>query len=432
MKLSIVGSGYVGTTIAGCFADLGHDVVNVDIDQEIVETINAGESPIHEPGLNELIATHADSKLSATTDYEAIHDTEVTFLALPTPSNEDGSINTNYIEAAAESVGEILTEKETPHLVVVKSTVLPGTTEGLVAEAIESTSGKRAGEEFYVTMNPEFLREGSAVTDFLDPDKIVLGTKEEAARETLESVYEPLRLQATGEPSIFATGIREAEMIKYANNAFLASKISLINDIGNICKEFDVDAYEVAEAIGLDDRIGEQFLRSGIGWGGSCFGKDLNAIIAAAKQIGYEPLLLQAAREVNDRQPARMLELLDEHVDVAEKRVAVLGLAFKPGTDDTRNSRAIPIIEGLLNRDAEIVAYDPVASANMQSHFPDIEYADSASIALENASAVLIATDWDEFATLDSEFATMADPVVIDGRRIVNHRDEIIYEGLTW
>ncbi|MDR5657372.1 UDP-glucose 6-dehydrogenase AglM [Halodesulfurarchaeum sp. HSR-GB] len=432
MKLSIVGSGYVGTTIAGCFADLGHEVVNVDIDEEIVETINSGESPIHEPGLDDLIATHAGSKLSATTDYEAIHDTEVTFLALPTPSNEDGSIDTASIEAAAESVGEVLAEKETPHLVVVKSTVIPGTTEELVATAIESTAGKAAGEDFHVAMNPEFLREGSAVTDFLEPHKIVLGTQDAAARETLESVYEPLREQATGEPPIFATGIREAEMIKYANNAFLASKISLINDIGNICKEFDVDAYEVAEAIGLDDRISEQFLRSGVGWGGSCFPKDVDAIIAAATQAGYEPPMLEAAREVNDHQPTRMLDLLDEHVDVADKRVAVLGLAFKPGTDDTRNSRAIPIIQGLLDRDANVVAYDPVATANMQAHFPDIEYADSAATALEDAFAALVVTDWDEFAALDTEFESMVEPVVIDGRRVIEGRDGIVYEGLTW
>ena len=221
-------------------------------------------------------------------------------------------------------------------------------------------------------------------------------------------------------------------MIKYANNAFLASKISLANDLGNVCKRFGIDAYEVMDAVGLDDRIGAQFLRSGVGWGGSCFPKDVDAIRSAAREAGYEPPMLDAAVAVNDGQPERMLELLDSHVDVAGERVAVLGLAFKPGTDDTRNSRAIPTIEGLQARGADVVGYDPVATDAMRERFPEIAYADSAAEALEGASAALVVTDWDEFAALDDAFDAMADPVVIDGRRIVERRDGLTYEGLTW
>jgi UDPglucose 6-dehydrogenase len=221
-------------------------------------------------------------------------------------------------------------------------------------------------------------------------------------------------------------------MIKYANNAFLAAKVSLINDLGNVCKELGVDAYEVADAIGLDDRIGERFLRSGLGYGGSCFPKDLAAITAAARERGYEPAMLDAAAEVNDRQPDRLLALLDRHVDVAGERVAVLGLAFKPGTDDIRNARAVPVIEGLRERGAEVVAYDPVAVENMRERFPDIEYADSPGTALDGAAAALIVTEWEEIASLDEAFDRMATPVVIDGRRAIDRRDGIVYEGLTW
>ncbi|MFT4947489.1 MAG: UDPglucose 6-dehydrogenase [Natronomonas sp.] len=199
-----------------------------------------------------------------------------------------------------------------------------------------------------------------------------------------------------------------------------------------MCKEFGVDSYEVADAIGLDDRISERFLRSGVGWGGSCFPKDVDAIITAARNAGYEPQLLDAAVSVNDQQPERLLELLDKHADVADKRVAVLGLSFKPGTDDTRNSRAIPVIEGLLDRGATVVGYDPVAIEEMRERFPDIEYAPTAGEALDGASGAVVVTGWDEFAALDEEFDAMAQPVIVDGRRIVNRREGVTYEGLTW
>ncbi|EFW90161.1 UDP-glucose 6-dehydrogenase [Haladaptatus paucihalophilus DX253] len=430
MELSIVGSGYVGTTVAACFADLGHSVTNIDIDEDIVEQLNDGQAPIHEPGLDELVAEHGGDRLTATTDYGAVRETDATFLALPTPSRADGSIDTSIIEAGARSLGEALGSKDDYHLVVVKSTVVPGTTEDVLGSIIEDASNESRGEDFDVAMNPEFLREGSAVEDFLGPDKVVLGTENERANERLSAVFEPL--VESSAPAVVETGIREAEMIKYANNAFLATKVSLVNELGNICKEYDVDAYEVMDAIGLDDRIGERFLRSGVGWGGSCFPKDTAALVAAAHEKGYEPSLVEAAIEVNEKQPKRLLELLEDHVPPQGKRIAVLGLAFKPGTDDVRNSRAIPVIEALQNRGATVVAYDPVATENMREHFPDIEYVESATAALDGADGALVVTDWDEFAALDDEFESMTDPVVVDGRRIVERREGITYEGLTW
>ncbi|WP_267639848.1 UDP-glucose 6-dehydrogenase AglM [Haloarchaeobius amylolyticus] len=434
MKVSIIGSGYVGTTAAACLADFGHDVVNVDIDEDIVASINAGESPVHEPGLDELIGEHAGDRLRATTDYDAVLETDVTFVAVGTPSREDGSIDTSVVEAATEMLGETLAQKEGKHLVIVKSTVVPGTTDEVVAPLLAEGGDLTIGEDVHVAVSPEFLQMGTAVQDFQNPHKVVFGTQEgdEWALDTLHDLFEPIFEAA--DPAIVETGLREGEMIKYANNAFLASKVSLINDLGNICKEFDVDSYEVADAIGLDDRIGERFLRSGLGWGGSCFPKDVAAIIAAAKNQGYEPPLLEAAVEVNDLQPERLLDLLADHVDLAGARIAVLGLSFKPGTDDVRGTRALPVIEGLRERGAEVVAYDPVAAESFRESYPDVDitYVDSAAGALEGADGCAVVTDWDEFAALDAEFDAMADPVVVDGRHVVERREGITYEGLTW
>ena len=431
MHVSVVGSGYVGTTVAACLADLGHEVTTVDIDEDIVAAINDGEAPIHEPGLDPLVSVYGGDRLRATTDYDAIRETDLTILALPTPSNDDGSIDLDPMQAGAESVGEALASKDGYHLVVVKSTVVPGTTEDTLAPLVAEASGKTLGGGLGVAVNPEFQREGTAVDDFMEPDKIVLGTDgDDRALDLLAELYEPLVTQ--WDTPVVETGLAEAEMIKYANNAFLASKVSLINDLGNICKEYGVDAYEVADAIGKDDRIGAKFLRSGVGWGGSCFPKDVKAIIQHARAADYEPRMLQAAVDVNDGQPERLLSLLDDHIDPDGKRIAVLGLAFKPGTDDIRNTRAIPVIEGLQTRGAEVVAYDPVAAPKMRERFPDVEYAESAADALDGASGAVVVTEWDEFAALEDEFDAMADPVVVDGRRIIRRRDGITYEGLTW
>ncbi len=428
MDITVIGSGYVGTTITACFAELGHTVTAIDIDEEIVETINDGRAPIDEPGLDELIADHAGDRLEASTSYDAVPDSDVTFLAIGTPSNEDGSIDLTALEAAAEATGEALADKTERHLVVIKSTVTPPSIENVLKPAVHR--GADENEHVEVGMNPEFLREGSAVSDFVHPDKLVFGATSEWATDRLHAVFEPLF--EDHDAHVVETDPQTAAMIKYANNAFLASKISLVNDLGNICKEFGLDAYEVLDAIGLDDRISEQFLRSGVGWGGSCFPKDVNAIVAAARKEDYEPALLEAAVEVNDRQPARMLDLLSKHVDLEGARIAVLGLSFKPQTDDIRNSRAIPTIERLQEQGADVVAYDPVAIDPMRERFPEIEYATTAAEALDGSDGAVVVTDWDEFAALDEEFDAMADPVVVDGRRIVQRRDDITYEGLTW
>jgi UDPglucose 6-dehydrogenase len=427
MHITVIGSGYVGTTISACFAEMGHTVTAIDIDQGIVDTLNAGEAPISEPGLEDLIAKHAGGRLTASTSYDAVPESDITFLAIGTPSNADGSIDLAGLEAAAKATGEALAEKDDRHLVVIKSTVTPPSIREILEPAIRTGSDNNAAIE--IAMNPEFLREGTAVSDFQHPDKLVAGTDSEWATDQLIAVYEPL---LDPETPIIDTDPETASMIKYANNAFLAAKISLINDLGNICKEFGLDAYEVADAIGLDDRISEQFLRSGVGWGGSCFPKDVNAIIAAARQQGYEPAMLEAAVTVNDRQPDRLVAALRKHVDLDGARIAVLGLAFKPNTDDIRNSRAIPVIEALQAGGADVIAYDPVAAEQMADQFPEIEYAETAAEALTGADGATIVTDWDEFSDLNDEFDTMSTPVVVDGRRCIERRDGIVYEGLTW
>jgi UDPglucose 6-dehydrogenase len=428
MHVSVVGSGYVGTTVAACLADLGHDVVAVDIDQDVVDAINDGHAPLHEPGVDERIQRTIGDRLRATTSYDTLPETDLTILAIGTPSNPDGSIDTSILETAAEMTGDALADVDA-HTVVVKSTVTPGA----VTDRLQPRLQARAGDAVSVAANPEFQREGSAVADFLDPHKLVFGTApgDDRALDALHELYAPL-LEDAGDVPIVETDVPTAMMTKYANNAFLASKVSLINDLGNVCKEFGIDTYEVADAIGLDDRIGAKFLRSGLGWGGSCFPKDVAALVAAAKDQGYDPAVLEAAVDVNERQPERMLGLLETHVDPEGARVAVLGLAFKPGTDDVRNSRAIPVIDGLQARGADVVAYDPIATQNMREHFPDLEYADSAGGALEDADAALVTTDWDEFHALDDEFDAMRQRVVIDGRRSIEPTADITYEGLTW
>ncbi len=431
MNVSVVGTGYVGTTLSACLAELGHTVTAIDIDEETVERLNEGEISIHEPGLDGLVSAHAGDRLQATTEHAASAETDVTFLAVGTPAREDGSIDASILRSAAEDIGRAIADKDEYHLVVIKSTVLPDVIETEIIPAIEAAAGKTDGEEFGVAVNPEFLREGSAVEDFMAPDKIVLGTDgDERAIDLLAELYQPL--VSDWDVPVVETGRREAAMIKYANNAFLAAKISLINDIGNICKEFGVDAYEVADAIGLDSRISEEFLRSGVGWGGSCFPKDTAALAAAAKSAGYDARMVEATIELNDHQPRRLIELLEKHTSVDGKRIAVLGLAFKPGTDDIRGSRATVVIEELLERGATVAAYDPRAADAMADEFPDAEYTESAAEALEGSHGAVVVTDWEEFAELDSAFDSMVDPIVVDGRRIISRRDGITYEGLTW
>ena len=419
MRISVIGSGYVGTTVAACLADAGHEVVNIDIDESIVDSINDGVAPIHEQGLDELVAEHGGNRLRATTEYDAVIDTELTFVCLPTPSREDGSVDLTAFEAGVESLGEALADKD-EHIVVVKSTVPPGTAENVVVPAV--------GSHVHVVSNPEFLREGTAVHDLRNPDKVVVGSESKEARTKVLEAYQGVH---DNEPAVVETGNTEAELVKYANNSFLAAKVSLVNELGNICKELDVDAYEVLEAVGLDDRVSSRFLRSGLGWGGSCFPKDVDALRAVARDEGYDSPLLNAAIEVNDLQPERAVELLERHVNPDGARVALLGLAFKPGTDDVRNSRALDIAELLVERGANVAAYDPEAAENARAELPSsVEIAETAEDAIEGADAAVVATAWEEFEELSLN--GMNEKMVIDGRRVDLQDEADVYEGLCW
>jgi len=431
MRVSIIGSGYVGSVSAACFAELGHEVICIDIDEEKVRQINAGIPPIWEEGLGELMDKHAEKDLIATSDYDyAVQNSDLSFICVGTPSDEDGSIDLGIVRAASASLGKAIGKKEHYHVVVMKSTVVPETTEKVVLPLIEEYSGKQAGRDFGIAMNPEFLREGKAVYDFMHPDKIVVGAIDKRSGFAVSELYRELDCEVTH------TNPRTAEMIKYVNNSFLATKISFANEVGNICKQLDIDTYEVMDAVGTDFRIERNFLNSGAGFGGSCFPKDVKALIGKAMAISYEPELLRSVVSVNDRQPLKMIELLQDKIgELKGKRVAVLGLAFKNDTDDIRESRSIPAIAELLRLGADVVAYDPMAAESMKKIYPAIAYTDTAAQALVDADGCLIMTEWGEFKALDSEFDAMADRVVIDGRHMVNTkniRSDIDYVGICW
>lgn len=431
MRVSIIGSGYVGSVSAACFAELGHNVICIDVDVNKVELINAGKAPIWEEGLDELLQKHAKKGLIATTDHEyAVQNSDVSFICVGTPSDDHGNIDLSIVKAACASLGKAIRNKEGYHVVVVKSTVVPETTEKLVLPIVEEHSGKKAGLDFGVVMNPEFLREGKAVSDFMHPDKIVVGAIDQRSALVVSELYKGLNCTITH------TNPRTAEMIKYVNNSFLATKISFANEVGNICKKLDIDTYEVMDAVGTDIRIERRFLNSGAGFGGSCFPKDVRALIGKAKEIGYTPELLDSVIAVNERQPMKMLELLERRIGkLTGKNIAVLGLAFKNDTDDIRESRSIPVIAELLRSGANVAAYDPMASENMKKVFSKIRYCHTAKDVLTGANACLLMTEWEEFGKLDIEFEVMQDKVVIDGRHMIRPdrlRTKIEYEGICW
>ena len=423
MNISIVGAGYVGLVTGACFAKLENRVIILDIDKEKLEVIKRGISPIYEEGLDELLKDYRH-RIEVTQDYDhAIQGSKVTFICVGTPSKDDGSIDLSYVKDAARSIGIALREKKEWHLVVVKSTVLPGTTTDVVLPTIEKFSGKKAGKDFGIAMNPEFLREGKEVKDFFEPDRIVIGCYDERSKEVLRELYKDF------DCPILETSPSTAEMIKYASNAFLATKISFINEIGNICKGLGIDTYEVADGMGLDKRIGRAFLDSGIGWGGSCFPKDTKALLRWVEEMGDDRKIVRSAVEVNEKQPLRIIDLLKKHVkDLKGIKVGVLGLAFKPGTDDIRESRSIPVVKKLIDEEAEVVAYDPQAMDNFRKLFPNLRYCKSAEDVLSECEIILILTNWDEFRGLN-----YSGKIVIDGRRlIVAKKTAKIYEGVCW
>ena len=431
MRVSIIGTGYVGLPAGAGLASQGHDITCVDIDEEKVEKINNGECPIFEEGLPELLDEMVSAgKLEATTDTKnAVKNSDITFLSVGTPMQENGSINLDYIKQAARDAAEGLKEKEGYHVFVVKSTVVPKTTEDEIIPILEEESGKKVGEDFGICMNPEFLREGTALNDFLEPDRIVIGEYDERSGDTLEKLYEDF------DAPILRTSLRAAEIIKYASNSLLSTKISFINEVGNLCKELGIDVYEVADGVGLDHRVNRDFLNSGDGFGGSCFPKDVRALISFMDENGVEPRLLQSTIDVNVDQKTKLVELLENRVgDVKGKKIAVLGLAFKPGTDDIRKSPAIPIIQELKDKGAEVTAYDPEAMENMkEKHHPDITYCETRQEAMKHADAALLVTDWPEFDEITlEELREMNEPIILEGMRPDYEIPEENKEGVTW
>ncbi|MEA1959257.1 MAG: UDP-glucose/GDP-mannose dehydrogenase family protein, partial [Chloroflexota bacterium] len=390
--------------------------------------INRGISPIYEEGLGDLLCSCVNGgSLRASTGYEEAENTGITFICVGTYSGSEGGTDLSQIEDAVRNIGTLLSRKQGFHIVAIKSTVAPGTTERMVIPLLEQVSGKKVGKDIGVAVNPEFLEEGRALRCFLKPDRIVIGESDRKTGDILEGLY-------SGFPApVIRTGLATAEMIKYAANAFLSTKVSFINEIGNICSKLGIDAYDVADGIGCDPRIGRKFLNAGIGFGGSCLPKDLHKLVATADELGYRPRLLESVIDVNRDQPSRMVEAAEGAIgDLKGKAVAVLGLAFKPDTDDMRDAPSIRVIASLLDKGASVRAYDPKAmEAARRTIDKQIEYCESARQAIDKADCVLIVTEWDEFR----DEALYNGRVVIDGRRALDPekaRAICDYYGICW
>ncbi|MFB6089219.1 MAG: UDP-glucose/GDP-mannose dehydrogenase family protein [Candidatus Aenigmatarchaeota archaeon] len=425
MRISIIGSGYVGLSGGVGLVSKGHDVTLVDIDEEKVEKINSGEPPIYEEGMEKMLNEALENnKLKATTDTEkAIKDTEVTFIAVGTPSDADGKIDLTAVKAASRDVGKSLKENDSYHVISVKSTVVPETVEDEIIPILEKYSNKKAGSDFSVCMTPEFLREGVALDDFLNPDRIVIGELDERSGNKLEEVYKDF------DAPIVRTSIKAAEIIKYASNSLLATKITFANEIGNICKKLDVDVYDVMDAVGLDHRINRDFLNAGCGYGGSCFPKDVKALINKSKELGHEPELLKNVDGSNERQKTKIVELAEEKIGKLDgKHVGILGLSFKPGTDDIRESPAINVIQELLQKNCTVHAHDPKAMENMKELFPEVNYYEDPHDVLQNSEVCKILTDWDNYNNLNKNH--LSHTKVFEGKRVLD--EDVNREGLCW
>jgi UDPglucose 6-dehydrogenase len=395
MHIAVIGTGYVGLVTGACFAEFGVDVTCVDIDKEKIARLIAGEMPIYEPGLEQLVVKNTQSgRLRFTTDIQkAVEDALVIFLAVGTPPKEDGSPDLSFVESAARSVAQHMNGYK---VIVTKSTVPIGTGEHIRKLVGESQKSKL---NFGIVSNPEFLREGAAINDFMRPDRVVIGSRDEEAVAIMRDLYRPLYLI---EAPFVVTSLEAAELTKYAANAFLATKISFINEIANLCDSIGCDVHDVAKAVGMDKRIGSKFLHPGPGFGGSCFPKDTQALASVARQFGQQSLIVDAVIEVNRRQRQAMLPKIKKLVGTLEgQTVAVLGLAFKPETDDIRESPAIDIIRGLIAEGAKIRAYDPVAMIETAAVLPDVSYADDEYSAVTGADVLVFVTEWNQFRALD-------------------------------
>jgi UDPglucose 6-dehydrogenase len=413
MKLSVIGTGYVGLVAAVCFADLGHDVIGVDVDAERISCLAAGRSPIFEPGLDELLARGVGSgRLRFTIDTaEAVRASDVIFITVGTPSLESGDPDLTAVAAAAETIARALPGYR---LIVEKSTVPVRTSERIRDQISLLTQGQIP---FDVASNPEFTREGSAIHDFMHPDRIVLGVSSERSEALLRELYRQF------ECPVLVTDLATAELIKHASNAFLALKVSYINAVANICEKVGADVGLVADGMGHDVRIGRMFLDAGVGYGGSCFPKDVSAFIRIAREIGYEFRLLEEVARINDGQRDLVLRHVKDALWVLRDRtISVLGLAFKPNTDDVRDAPAVAIIRHLLQEGATVRAYDPAAEANARRILPDITYCPDPYEAARGSDALVFLTEWEEFRNLDLERVRrlMRRPVLIDGRNVLD------------
>ncbi len=443
MKVSVIGTGYVGLVSGVCLAELGHQVTCIDIDSQKVDSINNGIPPIYEKGLKELLRKHVNKRFRATSDYDqAINESVISIIAVGTPYKGD-QIDLSFIETASRQIAEVIKYKNDFHMIVVKSTVVPGTTDKVVKSILETHSGKSAGIDFGVGMNPEFLREGSAVYDFLNPDRIVLGASDDRGLEMMEGLY-----QSFLNTDKLKTNTHTAEMIKYASNALLATLISFSNEIANLCTAIgDIDVKDVMRGVHLDKRLSPiqengtriipkitTYLEAGCGFGGSCFPKDVKALIAHGRKYGNPMQILEAIVDVNEQQPFQLIEILEKHFATMDKlTVGILGLSFKPGTDDVRESPAIPIILNLVSRGVAVKAYDPAAveSAKKLLGGQNITYCDTLEAAVSNVDAVLLVTCWEEFSRLPELLAVSeTQPLLIDGRRMLDSTTITLYEGI--
>ncbi len=414
--IGVLGTGYVGLVLGACLADFGHEVICADIDKEKIKMLSQGDIPIYEPGLKEIVDRAKKRRtLSFSDDPEAVvRDCQVIFIAVGTPMSDDGKADLSAIKAVAKMIGKNLNGYK---VICTKSTVPIGTGKE-IKEIIKEGS---SGGEFDIVSNPEFLKEGAAVNDFLYPDRVVIGTESEKALRIMNEIYAPL---ASNNTPFLYTDVTTAETIKYASNSFLAVKISFINEIAHLCDMTGADVKTVAKGMGLDSRIGQKFLNPGPGFGGSCFPKDAQALLHRARSCSIELKIVKAALEANEDQKKRIFKKLSHLLDynLHKKTIAILGLAFKANTDDVRHSPATTLIEHLREHDVIIKAYDPVAMENMKKVIPDIMYAHSIEEALTDADAVVILTEWDEFKALDLErvAALMNKPVLLDARNIIN------------
>ncbi len=414
MKIAVVGTGYVGLVTGTCFSETGNKVTCIDIDQKKVEKLSNGEITIYEPGLEKIFLRNLrEGRLTFTTNLaEGVKDAEIVFLALPTPPGEGGAADLRYVLGVAKDLGKIMTDYK---VLVDKSTVPVGTAAKVHAAVAENYKG-----EFDVVSNPEFLREGVAVDDFMKPDRVVVGTQSERAKKLMSDLYGPFVRQ--GNPVIFMDE-KSAELTKYAANSFLATKISFMNEIAQLCEKVGADVDMVRRGIGSDERIGKRFLFPGIGYGGSCFPKDVQALIMSSEEVNYDFKILKAVEEVNEAQKLHLIPKIQKYFngDLKGKHFALWGLAFKPNTDDIREAPALYLIDALTAAGATVTAYDPEAMPNVKNTIGDkIKYADSQYGALKNADALIIATEWSEFRTPDFEVidSLLKGKAIFDGRNL--------------